>query len=96
VVLAGDLPFVTLDAVETLAEAAPAVAIDDRGASQFLLAAYLMDELRQAIPARPDGTSLRSVVEAMGRPLQLSLDGSPPPWWDCDTPKQLAQARSWA
>lgn len=94
VVLAADLPFVTVDAVQTLADAAPAVALDDRGVPQYLLAAYLSADLHRALPEQPEGASLRSVVEAMA-PRAITLDGTPPPWWDCDTPKQLAQARSW-
>ncbi len=94
VVLAADLPFVTAAAIETLVRHAPAVAIDDAGRPQLLLAAYRTDELRLALPADPAGASMRSVVSGMAL-RRVTLDGSPPPWWDCDTPIQLAQARSW-
>lgn len=95
VVLAADLPFVTVEAVQTLAANAPAVAVDDEGRPQYLLAAYRTDELHRALPVDPAGRSLRSVIDSL-KPARLRLDGSPPPWWDCDTPTDLAKARMWA
>lgn len=95
VVLAGDLPFVSVAAVETLVAHAPAVAIDDKGRAQYLLAAYLTEQLRGALPADPAGHSLRSVVDCLDV-QHVALDGTPPPWWDCDTPDELDQARMWS
>jgi molybdopterin-guanine dinucleotide biosynthesis protein A len=94
VVLAADLPFVTADAVAVLAARANAVAVDDAGRAQYLLAAYRTADLRAAIPPYPDGCSLRSVIDPLA-PALVQLGGDPPPWWDCDTPEQLAFARKW-
>lgn len=95
VVLAADLPFVTVEAVEQLVAEATSVAIDDEGRAQYLLAAYRTDELRAAMPTDPAGRSLRSVVELLD-PHLVCLDGQPPPWWDCDTPADLERARMWS
>ncbi|HVV76695.1 MAG TPA: NTP transferase domain-containing protein [Mycobacteriales bacterium] len=93
-VIAADLPFVTRGAVATLVDQAPAVAVDDSGRAQYLLAAYRTDDLRAVMPADPSGRSLRSVVDLLA-PTMLDLPGTPPPWWDCDTPGALDQAREW-
>lgn len=94
VVLAADLPFVTVDVVETLARQAPAVTVDDGGRAQYLLAAYRTDELRSALPPEPSGRALRSVIEPMN-PGLVTFSATPPPWWDCDTPEDLERARMW-
>lgn len=94
VVLAADLPFVTVTAVEALVGQASAVAVDDDGRPQYLLAAYRTEELGDALPEQVTGHALRHVVERIG-PRQVRLAGRPPPWWDCDTPDDLEQARSW-
>ena len=105
VLLAADLPFVTMAAVRQLlgglAGCGPVVeavvAVDDRGRDQYLLAAW-------------DATALRRVLatagDTYGRPLgrlygqvrlsRQTLDGFPPPWWDCDTAEALATARAWS
>jgi molybdopterin-guanine dinucleotide biosynthesis protein A len=95
VVLAADLPFVTVDAVEALAGRANAVAVDCEGRPQYLLAAFRSEDLRRALPADTAGRSLRSVIDQM-KPSLIALDGDPPPWWDCDTPDDLARARMWS
>lgn len=94
VVLAADLPFVTRSSVDALVGKASAVALDDAGRPQYLLAAYRTRDLAAALPAQPAGAALRSVVAAIA-PHPVRLEGSPPPWWDCDTPGDLARARSW-
>jgi len=94
VVLAADLPFVTAEAVGLLVDQASAVAVDDDGRAQYLLAAYRTGDLRAVMPADPAGKSLRSVVDRLG-PTMVKLAGTPPPWWDCDTPDDLDQARMW-
>jgi molybdopterin-guanine dinucleotide biosynthesis protein A len=98
VVLAADLPFVTMSTVERLVTCAPAVAVDDDGRPQFLLGAYLVAELRQAMPAAAAGTSMRGLVSSLATPpawISVGVPGGPPPWFDCDTPAQLDAARSW-
>lgn len=93
-VLAADLPFVTRASVDALVGEASAVALDDAGRPQYLLAAYRTRDLAAALPAQPVGAALRTVIAAI-EPSLLRLDGSQPPWWDCDTPDDLARARSW-
>ncbi|HWB67851.1 MAG TPA: NTP transferase domain-containing protein [Mycobacteriales bacterium] len=100
VVLAADLPFVTEAAVAALvAQAAGrggALAVDDAGRDQPLLACYRTAALHRVVPEPAGGRSMRALVRALdaGAPLaRVSLEGSPPPWRDCDTPDQLAQAR---
>lgn len=96
VVLAADLPFVTTACVERLVAAAPAVARDGDGRAQYLLAAYLTADLRGAIPTTPTGAAMRAVVATMSRHpamIDLEVGSGPPPWWDCDTPDDLATAR---
>lgn len=87
VVLAADLPFVTVAAVEALVAAAPAIAVDDTGRDQHLLAAYPTVDLHAAAT----GDRMRAVTDALG-PRRLSLPGDP--WRDCDTPADLALARA--
>jgi molybdopterin-guanine dinucleotide biosynthesis protein A len=99
VVLASDLPFVSAAVVDLLVARAPAVAVDADGRAQPLLAAYRTMGLRQAIPAQPAGAAMRTVVDALApkaRLVEIAAAGAPPAWWDCDTPAQLKQARSWA
>lgn len=86
VVLAADLPQVTAAAVEALVAAAPAVAVDDAGRDQHLLAAYPAEALRAAAT----GSRMHPVTEALA-PHRLSLPGEP--WRDVDTPAELAEAR---
>lgn len=95
VLLAADLPFVTVAAIEELVGAAPAVAVDDQGRMQYLLGAYGADELRAALPPSPANGSLRSVIGPL-HPREVRLPGQPPPWWDCDTWDDLELARSWS
>jgi molybdopterin-guanine dinucleotide biosynthesis protein A len=90
-VLAADLPFVTAEIVTQLVGQATAVAVDDDGRAQYLLAAYRTDDLRAALPADPAGHSIRSVIDQLN-PTRVELVGSPPPWWDCDTPEAFDQA----
>ncbi|MFL6239088.1 MAG: molybdenum cofactor guanylyltransferase [Actinomycetes bacterium] len=94
-ILAADLPFVTSPTVDVLVASAPAVAVDDRGREQYLLAAYPTEVLRSALPVVPHGARLSDVVAAL-RPHRVQLSGFPPPWWDCDTDQELEQARAWA
>ena len=99
---AGDLPFLTADAVALLVGAAVgradvALAVDDDGRDQLLLAAWRTDALRISLAALDSAQNapIRALFD--GRPVyRVALGLHPPPWWDCDTPGQLAQARLWA
>lgn len=99
VVVAADLPLLTADAVERLVAAAPAVAVDGTGRRQYLLGAYLTDDLRAAIPPQPADASMRKVVAALAapaKPVEIARRHEPPGWWDCDTPAELEAARRWS
>ena len=101
VVLAADLPFITAAAVDQLRAALTtgvALAVDDAGKDQRLCAAWRAHALRHALAALADydGASVRSLVAAAPAVVRVRLGGHPPPWFDCDTPADLAQARRWA
>jgi molybdenum cofactor guanylyltransferase len=101
VVCAGDLPFLTSYAVDQLCAVMSdhdiACFVDDDGRTQSLCAVWRTAVLSGALPADPAGQSLRSVYgrarEQGARLAELRWTGQqPPPWYDCDTPEQLAQA----
>ncbi len=97
VVLAADLPFVTPRHVHQLLTALDgeaAVAVDDVGHEQPLLAAYRVDALRRALPPDPAGTAMRALRAGLRDVRTVRLDGTPSPWFDCDTPEQLDSARA--
>jgi molybdopterin-guanine dinucleotide biosynthesis protein A len=102
VVLAADLPFVTLGAVDQLvrgrANAAAAIAIDETGRDQPLLACYDTARLRDAIPAESQNAPMRTVLAELagGEIVRLSLGGTPPVTWDCDTAAHVTRARELA
>jgi molybdopterin-guanine dinucleotide biosynthesis protein A len=104
VTIAGDLPFVTATAVRSLVDVVAdgndsdvAVAIDDSGRFQYLLAAWRTAPLAAAIPSHSPaaGTRLGDLFDGV-RVVPVALAGDPPPWFDCDTSEQLAAARRWA
>jgi molybdopterin-guanine dinucleotide biosynthesis protein A len=104
--LGGDLPFLDRAAVLELRTAlnedpaaAAALYVDDEGRDQPLCAVWSTEALRAALArvGGPGGVPLRRVVEAApGTVLRLrsGRDG-PPPWFDCDTDRDLATARGW-
>ncbi|MGI8880045.1 MAG: molybdenum cofactor guanylyltransferase [Jatrophihabitans sp.] len=99
--LAGDLPFLTEAAVETLVgqlrdDVQRAVAVDGVGREQLLCAAWTAPALRAALEAlgSPIGAAMRGLVTPSIRTAKVNLPGEPPPWWDCDDPVQLALART--
>jgi len=98
VVLAADLPFLTPAAVGELLAAVDvagvAVAVDDSGRDQPLLAAWETGVLRAALPVDPVGARARDLLPPGAR--RVTLAGDPPPWRDCDTPEQLAAVRALA
>jgi molybdenum cofactor guanylyltransferase len=100
-VCAGDLPFVTAQALESLCRAVAdgdlAYFADEDGRPQPLCAIWRRSALRRALPADPAGVSLRALHEAArvsgARPVEIQCAGAgPPPWFDCDTPEQLERA----
>lgn len=99
VVVAGDLPLLTPDAVALLREAARgrdgAVLVDDDGEEQLLAASWRTDALRAAVQRSGtlQGRSVRSLLAGLDR-AHVRLPAGSPPWWlDCDTPRALHEAR---
>lgn len=91
VVLAVDLPFVTPDVVSLLVEgcvgADVALAEDDAGIHQPLLAAYRTETLRARVRSLSDsaGVSMNSLIAGLDRVTISAPDASQ----DIDTPKDL-------
>jgi molybdopterin-guanine dinucleotide biosynthesis protein A len=103
VVLAADLPFITPAAVDALVagrtDAVAAIAVDQSGRDQPLLACYDAAALWDALPSDPQGASMRLLLEtlaAAGRIERLTLGGDPPVTWDLDTAADLSRAQELA
>jgi molybdenum cofactor guanylyltransferase len=102
--LAADLPFLTAVHIRDLLAAGRAVrdrglgagvvSTDATGQPQWLTSCWLTGSLRSALAAY-SGYSLRGVLATLN-PAMIRLEataGDPPPWFDCDTPEDLASAR---
>jgi molybdopterin-guanine dinucleotide biosynthesis protein A len=104
-VLAADLPFLDAATVRLLREelaaqpaAAVALPVDAEGRDQLLCAVWRTGALRAALAqvGGPAGVAVRAVVAAAGSVVRVVGDGDGlPPWFDCDTPADLAAAREW-
>ncbi len=97
--LAGDLPFLTAALITQLRAAMDGdgvLVVDDGGREQWLLGLWRTAALRAAVAGASGPTSLRKVLAPLSpRRLRPSVEpGRPPPWLDCDTPADLARARS--
>jgi molybdopterin-guanine dinucleotide biosynthesis protein A len=100
-VLAGDLPFLTTDLVDTLrAELRGDVVlvVDDGGRDQLLLALWRTASLRRALRSAPGPAPVRRLLTGVDvdRIHPTVEPGRPAPWLDCDTPTDLARARQLA
>ena len=99
VVVAGDLPLLTRDAVTALQEASRAhdgaVLVDDDGEEQLLAGCWRTQALHDAV--RRSGTlagrSVRSLLAGLDRARVRPPEGAPMAWLDCDTPDALHEAR---
>ncbi|GIF46935.1 molybdopterin-guanine dinucleotide biosynthesis protein A [Asanoa ferruginea] len=106
VVVAGDLPLLTVNAVATLrarlSTADGALFVDHDGRRQLLCGAWRADALRRSIAelARDragglSGASMRALVQPLDV-VEVSWDvAGPPPWFDCDTEEDLRRVREW-
>ena len=101
VVLAADLPLLTREAVEALLLALGdhdgAVFVDDGGRRQWLCGAWRSAALGERLAALAatgplGGRAMRELVAPM-RVVGVPVGGGRrPPWYDCDTPADLADA----
>jgi molybdopterin-guanine dinucleotide biosynthesis protein A len=102
-VLAADLPF--LDPATVLGLRADAVGrevallVDDGGRDQLLCAVWRTSALAAAVGALPAvaGAPVRTLLDRLTLVARRTVSpaAGPPPWFDCDTPADLARARRW-
>jgi molybdopterin-guanine dinucleotide biosynthesis protein A len=96
-VLAGDLPFVTAAVVSRLRRALShcdvALLTDSGGRRQYLLGVWRTHALRAAL-SHIRGAAVRDLMTAV-RVAEVA-PGPGQPWFDCDTPEDLATARDLA
>ncbi|WP_051393047.1 molybdenum cofactor guanylyltransferase [Glycomyces arizonensis] len=103
VILPGDLPFMCPEALRLLMRRADeagagtgALYCDDAGRRQWLCGVWPTAAVRanaaRAMPGDP-ARSLFNGIEVEGVYWEQT---GPPPWFDCDTPEDLEQARAWA
>ena len=100
-VLAADLPFVTADLVTALRQRLTGdgvLVVDDTGRDQLLLGVWRTAALRAATVAARPHSPLRTLLAplAIRRYRPPATPGAPAPWTDCDTPAELARARTLA
>jgi molybdopterin-guanine dinucleotide biosynthesis protein A len=101
-VLACDLPLLTSTAVGDLRErldrtgADVAVYRDRQGRRQLLCGLWWEPVLRAVLPDEPTGAPMRRLFDGLHVAELEHTGGGPPPWYDCDTPDELAQAQRWA
>jgi molybdopterin-guanine dinucleotide biosynthesis protein A len=102
VVLAADLPLLTRGAVGLLlrslgagGEHDGAVFVDGTGRRQWLCGAWSIEALTARLRgcAPHAGRSLRETFGPMRVVEVVAPAGTPPPWYDCDTAEELAEAR---
>lgn len=97
-VLAADLPFLRASDVELLcAMARPpaggALLVDGAGRAQWLAGVWQAAALRPALVGYSGGSLGGLLGPLRPRPLAVLGGHHPKPWWDCDTPAELAVAR---
>ena len=100
-VLAGDLPFLPASLIAELRRNLTSdgtLVVDDTGRDQLLLGVWRTAAVRSAVTDATGPTSLRKVFAPLDvrRIHPQPTPGVPPPWLDCDTPADLARARTLA
>jgi molybdopterin-guanine dinucleotide biosynthesis protein A len=98
-VLAADLPFVTRELVDGLRERLTGdgvLVVDETGRDQLLLGVWRTAALRAAAAGARPHAPLRTLLAplAVRRYRPAFQAGDPAPWTDCDTPAELARART--
>ena len=98
-VLAADLPFVTRALVEELRgrlDGDGVLVVDGTGRDQLLLGLWRTAALRAAAVGARAHAPLRGVLAPLSvtRYRPPVVPGEPAPWTDCDTPAELARART--
>lgn len=102
-ILGGDLPFLSTEALELLhgkADAAGtesgAVFCDDAGRRQWLCGLWPTALIRRNAAGIEPGAPARQLFTGIDVDTVHWDAAGPPPWFDCDTPADLEQARTWA
>ncbi|WP_051704764.1 molybdenum cofactor guanylyltransferase [Glycomyces sp. NRRL B-16210] len=102
-ILGGDLPFMSADALRLLhdrmSEAGSetgAVFCDDAGRRQWLCGLWPAKPVRQNAAEIEPGAPARHLFTGIEVESVSWDQAGPPPWFDCDTPDDLEQARNWA
>jgi molybdopterin-guanine dinucleotide biosynthesis protein A len=93
VVVAADLPFLTRQALATLRQESGELALygDDEGRWQPMVARWWAPALSRALESVP--VRMKDLLREAGDISALRWTGTgPPPWFDCDTPQDLALA----
>ncbi|WP_019633810.1 NTP transferase domain-containing protein [Actinomadura atramentaria] len=95
--LAADLPFLDATHVDALRAAARAgsgaVLVDENGREQWLAGHWSTEALSEALGTY-EGASLHGLLSPLN-PVKLKLEPGPrAPWFDCDTPEELAEANA--
>jgi molybdopterin-guanine dinucleotide biosynthesis protein A len=107
-ILGGDLPFLTSEALDLLRRHASglgpdgdalkrgALFCDNAGRRQWLCGLWPIDPVRRNAAEVEPGAPARLLFSGIEVETVTWEHASPPPWFDCDTPDDLAQARTWA
>ena len=69
---------------------------DNAGRTQWLCGLWPTGQLRQNAAGIEPGAPARLLFTGIEVETVTWEDPSPPPWFDCDTPEDLDQARAWA
>ncbi|HEX2145684.1 MAG TPA: molybdenum cofactor guanylyltransferase [Glycomyces sp.] len=101
-ILGGDLPFLSAEALRLLHERANAagakagaVFCDNAGRRQWLCGLWPTELVRRNAAEIEPGTPARRLFSGIEIDTITWEHASPPPWFDCDTPEDLEQARTW-
>ncbi len=100
-VLAADLPFLTPAAIADLRSACTgdgAVLVDADGRDQYLAGVWRVAALGRALRdfGDPAGGAMRRLVAGLDIARVTGGSQSPAPWFDCDDPQDLDEAKRWS